>query len=390
MIRKDVLAEALKGVDFSDFWNDDLVRPALEYGHSLQHDAVIAVSGTHCSCNIPNLDTEKLTIINGFGDGLNIDVAPGRVVERPIQIQSVMSSEYKLPGEQEVRIPKLLVKLHNTISVGAGSRVKIIHCDDTVGDTRSLGDNETHITIAEDADVEYYKLQNINNRSGLINKTYITMARGSHLRTNCITLNGGHIYNHYEIRMQGEGCELQADGLYLIDGEQRCDNYIFVQHNAPHCASRELYKGILDDQARATFNGHVLVMDGAMKTEAYQNNRNILLTDKAHVETKPFLEIYNDDVKCSHGSAVGQLDEQALFYMRSRGISERTATTMLSYAFCDEVIHNIGITELRQAIEDMVKKRLHGELLPCSNCAIPCNSPCNGDEAHFEIDVTKL
>ncbi len=369
MIRKDVLPEALKGVDFSDFWNDGLKRP--DVSHS---DADIC-----CSCNIPNLDTDKRTVVNGVGDGLNITVEPGQVLGKPIQIQSVVSTEYKS-----------LIELRNTINVGAGASVAIIHCDDTVGDTRSLGNNETHISIAEGAQVEYYKLQNINNRSGLINKTYITMERGSRLFTDCITLNGGHIFNHCEIRMLGEHCELRADGLYLIDGEQRCDNYIFVQHNAPHCTSSELYKGILDDQARASFNGHVLVMDGAVKTEAYQNNRNILLTDKAHVETKPFLEIYNDDVKCSHGSAVGQLDDQALFYMRSRGISERTAMTMLSYAFCDEVIRNISIPELRQAIEDMVKKRLHGELLPCGNCAIPCSSPCNGDDARFEIDVTRL
>lgn len=368
MIRKDILPDAVKGVDFSDFWNDGLKRPC--------DDSVPAV---HCSCNIPNLDAEKRTVVNGQGSGMDICIAPGQTLRRPIQIQSVVQTDYKS-----------LIELHNTIEVGAGASVKIIHCDDTVGDTRSLGNNETHITIGEGAQVEYYKLQNINNRSGLINKTYIQMQQGSSLRTNCITLNGGHIFNHYEVRMLGEHCDLQADGLYLIDNEQRCDNYIFVQHNAPNCASRELYKGILDDQARATFNGHVLVMDGATKTEAYQNNRNILLTDKAHVETKPFLEIYNDDVKCSHGSAVGQLDMQALFYMRSRGISERTATTMLSYAFCDEVIRNIGIPELRLAIEDMVKKRLHGELLPCASCAIPCSSPCNGSDAHFEIDMSKL
>lgn len=369
MIRKDVLPDALKGEDFSDFWNDTLRRPT-----PTGSDVDI-----RCSCNIPNLDTEKRTIVNGYGNGLNINVEPGSVVDLPIQILSVVSTEYKS-----------LVELHNTITIGAGARVRIIHCDDTVGDTRSLSNNETHIAIAEGAQVEYYKLQNINNRSGLINRTYITMERDACLHTDCITLNGGHVSNHCEIRLMGEGCELRADGLYLIDGEQRCDNYIFVQHNAPHCNSSELYKGILDDQARATFNGHVLVMDGAVKTEAYQNNRNILLTDKAHVETKPFLEIYNDDVKCSHGSAVGQLDDQAMFYMRSRGIGERTAMTMLSYAFCDEVIRNIGIPELRQAIGDMVKKRLHGELLPCSNCAIPCSTPCNGVDAHFEIDVTKL
>lgn len=369
MIRKDVLPETLKKIDFSDLWSDDLVRPV----------ASDADMNIHCSCNIPNLDTEKRAIVNGFGDGLDITVEDNRIIERPIQIQSVVQTNYKS-----------LVELHHTINIGANAQVKIIHCDDTIGDTRSLSNNDTRIVIGEGAVVEYYKLQNINNRSGLINKTYVTMAAGSSLRTDCITLNGGHIYNHCEVRMLGAHCNLNADGLYLIDSDQRCDNYIFVQHNAPDCTSHELYKGILDDQARASFNGHVLVMDGATKTEAYQTNRNILLTDKAHVETKPFLEIYNDDVKCSHGSTVGQLDEQALFYMRSRGISERVATTMLSYAFCDEVIRTIGIPELRQAIEDMVKKRLHGELLPCGNCAIPCSTPCNGSEAHFDIDVSKL
>ena len=175
-----------------------------------------------------------------------------------------------------------------------------------------------------------------------------------------------------------------------MDRDQECDNYIFVEHAKPHCQSSELYKGIIDDSARARFNGHVLVQDGAVKTEAYMTNRNILLTDKAHVDTRPFLEIYNDDVKCSHGSTIGQLDEQALFYLMTRGISHRTAITMLSYAFCDEVIRKIGLPELRDAVGDMVKKRLHGELTSCADCAIACKNPCNGPDAHFEIDPSKL
>ena len=137
--------------------------------------------------------------------------------------------------------------------------------------------------------------------------------------------------------------------------------------------------------------GHVLVQDGAVKTEAYMTNRNILLTDKAHIDTRPFLEIYNDDVKCSHGSTIGQLDEQAMFYLQTRGISERTAVTMLSYAFCDEVIRGIAIESLRDAVGDMVKKRLHGELSPsCDECAIRCTTPCNGEVANFKIDPSKL
>ena len=369
MIRKDILPDAIKGIDFSEYWGDELRKPTVDE----------AVSEVRCMCNIPNLDTEKRMIVNGVGDGIVIDIEPNSSHKLPIQIQSVVQMEHKA-----------LIELHNRITVGDGAHVTIIHCDDTVGDTRSLSNNVTDITIGTNAVVEYYKLQNLNNRSGLINKTFISMAQGASLRTACISLNGGHIYNHTEIRMNGEHCTLQADGLYLLDGEQRCDNYIFVQHNRPNCTSNELYKGILDDQSRASFNGHVLVMDGATKTEAYQNNRNILLTDKAHIDTRPFLEIYNDDVKCSHGSAVGQIDSQALFYMRTRGITERTARTMLSYAFCDEVIRNIGIDSLRLAIEDMVKKRLHGELLPCSNCALQCSTPCNGDEVNFNIDATNL
>ena len=168
------------------------------------------------------------------------------------------------------------------------------------------------------------------------------------------------------------------------------DNYIFVEHAFPNCHSRELFKGILDDSARGTFNGHVLVQYGATKTEAYQSNKNILLTDKALINTKPFLEIYNDDVKCSHGSTIGQLDEQALFYIRSRGISERSARTMLLYAFCDEVLKEILLDPLRERLTDLVKKRLHGELTLCSECALHCSTPCNGPEANFYIDPAKL
>ena len=369
MIRKDVLPDAWKGIDYTQFKEDEMYRPS-------EGDSVREVV---CSCNIPDLDTQRRTIVNGYGNGLSVKVNDGEIVEKPLQIQSVVAMDRRT-----------LIELHNRIEIGKNAQVKIIHCDDTVGDTASRSRNTTEISIGEGAVVEYYKLQNINNQSGLINSTTITMAAGAQLKTACITLNGGHICNHYEVRMTGEGCNLNADGLYLIDGDQKCDNYIFVEHAFPNCTSNELYKGILDDRARASFNGHVLVQDGAYKTEAVQNNRNILLTDKAHVETKPFLEIYNDDVKCAHGSAVGQLDDKAMFYMRTRGITERTARTMLAYAFCDEVIRNIGIEPLRRAISDMVKKRLHGELRPCDGCALQCSTPCNGSEVHFAIDPSKL
>ena len=283
------------------------------------------------------------------------------------------------------------------IDVPRGADLRIVACGDRwVVDQMGAGvqcipsSQFISMQMGEDSRVEFYRFQGMDTPDLCLTDLRVDMQRGSRLLMNTVTLGGGHVRNNIEVRMHGPQCELEAGGLYLVDREQRCDNYIFVEHASPGCRSRELYKGIIDDAARARFNGHVLVQDGAAKTEAYQTNRNILLTDKAHVDTRPFLEIYNDDVKCSHGSTIGQLDEQALFYLMTRGISERTAVTMLSYAFCDEVIRMIAIPELRDIVGDMVKKRLHGELTPCAECAIQCSSPCNGPDANFNIDPTKL
>jgi Fe-S cluster assembly protein SufD len=286
------------------------------------------------------------------------------------------------------------------MTVTAGSERKLVLCSpkdaplfmlhEDAGYTVMSDAEHLAITVAEGASLCLYRLQGPNTPATHLTQIEMVMRRDAQVRMCTITLGGGHVRNNVVVRMQGEGCDLQADGLYLMDREQQCDNYIFVEHAKPHCNSRELYKGIVDDAARARFNGHVLVQDGAVKTEAYMTNRNILLTDKAHVDTRPFLEIYNDDVKCSHGSTIGQLDEQAKYYLQTRGISERTAVTMLSYAFCDEVIRGITIESLRDAVGDMVKKRLHGELTSCADCAIACKNPCNGPDDHFEIDASKL
>lgn len=314
-----------------------------------------------------------------YTDGLFIYIPDGTRVEQPIQLQSVINAGHGL-----------FLQVRNLVIVGRGSHATFIHCDDSYDNSPAFANNVTEIHIAEDAYVEYYKLQNLNNQTGLLNHTYSTLRQNASFRSVAVTLNGGHIRNHTEITMLGTHCDVQAHGLFLNDQEQQADNYIFVDHACPECHSRELFKGILDDSARATFNGHVLVRDGATKTEAYQSNKNILLTDKAHIDTRPFLEIYNDDVKCSHGSTVGQLDEQALFYIRSRGISERTAQTLLLYAFCDEILQQIEFLPLRERLVDLVKKRLHGELTLCSECALHCSTPCNGPEANFYIDPSKL
>lgn len=284
-----------------------------------------------------------------------------------------------------------------TLTMAVGGSRRLVLCDDPrlaqwTGldlfdyDERQLLD----IGVADNAQLELVRIQRLDPAEPRFTNLRLRVGRDATVRLHTITLGGHHTRNNIEVRLTGEGATFYAGGLYLVDRAQEVDNYIFVEHAVPHCQSNELYKGIVDDSARARFNGHVLVQDGAVKTEAFQTNRNILLTDKAHVDTRPFLEIYNDDVKCSHGSTIGQLDEQAMFYLQTRGISQRTAMTMLSYAFCDEVIRAIGIGELREVVADMVKKRLHGEDTSCADCAIACSKPCNGPDAHFDIDVTKL
>ena len=314
-----------------------------------------------------------------YTDGIFVYVPKGTSMPQPVQLQSVINAGHGL-----------FLQVRNLVVADEGSHLTLIHCDDSYDSAAAFANNVTEIHVGQDAYVEHYKMQNLNNQTGLLNHTYATLEQGSSFRSVSVTLNGGHIRNHTEVVMQGEHCEVQAHGLYMGDGEQQTDNYIFVDHAFPNCHSRELFKGILDDTARGAFNGHVLVRDGATKTEAYQSNNNILISDKAFINTKPFLEIYNDDVKCSHGSTIGQLDEQALFYIRSRGISLRTARTLLLYAFCDEVLQQIELEPLRNRLIDLVKKRLHGELTLCSDCALHCSSPCNGPEVNFYIDTDKL
>jgi Fe-S cluster assembly protein SufD len=210
----------------------------------------------------------------------------------------------------------------------------------------------------------------------------------SKLTTNSITLNGGLIRNKINVVLNGEGGEANVFGVYLVDKEQHIDSQVFVDHAKANCNSDELFKGIIDDNATAVFNGHILVRKDSQHTNASQTNRNVQLTDKATVYTKPFLEIYADDVKCNHGATIGQLDEEALFYIKSRGIGDYDARLLLLYAFAAEVINKISIATLRERIDDLVKKRLRGELAICDQCVLQCKDQENTYE--FKIDISKI
>ena len=248
-----------------------------------------------------------------------------------------------------------------------------------IDDTEHLQAHEEHcdIVVGENASLEMYRIQNLDNDADLVTNIHIHQQRDSKVHFVVISFNAGELRNNIVVDIDGEGCETNVYGLYLVDKKQHVENYLKINHNVPHCSSDTRFKGIMDDEASAVFNGHVYVAPGAQKTDAQQNNANIILTSTAKIDTKPFLEIYADDVKCSHGTSTGQLDQEAMFYMRQRGISKANARMLLMYAFAAEISNHIKIDDLRDSIDDMIKRRLRGELSACDHCVLHCKKPVN-------------
>ena len=310
-------------------------------------------------------------------DGVFIYVPDGVVADKTIQIIKMID-----------RKEQVFVQTRNLIVLGKNSQLSLMHCDDSINQQSSLVNTVTEIFLDENASLELYKLQNLNDQSGLVNSTFVRQMANSNLKTNTLTFNCGLIRNNITVHLDGAGAHADVLGLYLMDKQQHIDNQIQINHNVAHCTSNELFKGILDEEASAVFNGYIYVARDAQKTNAYQNNNNILLKPTATINTMPFLEIYADDVKCSHGATIGQLDQEAMFYLRSRGIAADNARLLLMYAFAADIINHISIEPLRQRIDDMVKKRLRGELSVCDKCILHCGAP--EKQYHFDIDLSKL
>ena len=275
--------------------------------------------------------------------------------------------------------------MDNQLIIAANQSREIIEYDDDAH--LSAEPKVSEIVLNENASLELYVLQNIDNEASIQREFKIKQMGDSRLKIVVITFNGGDIRNTYTVDLDGEGADTQIYGLYLIDKKQHVENYLKVNHNVPHCTSNEKFKGVLDDEATGIFNGHVYVAPNAQKTDAHQNNSNIILTPKAKINSQPFLEIYADDVKCSHGTSTGQLDQEAMFYMRQRGISKANARILLMYAFAAEVSNHIGNEMLHEHIDDMIKRRLRGELSSCETCVLRCSHP---KEYNFVIDYSKI
>ena len=292
-------------------------------------------------------------------DGFFMYVPKGVILDKPVQLINIMRSDVDF-----------MANSHNLIILEEGAHAQLLVCDHTMDDVRFLSNRVTEVFVGEKASYEHYKLENTHVKTTNLSTLLIDQKESSNVLTNVITLHNGVTRNSIEIDLDGEHCETLLCGMVIADKNQQVDNFTYIMHNKPNCNSNELFKYVLDDNAKAGFTGKILVAKDAQKTSAFQINKNILLKKTAKMSTKPQLEIYADDVKCSHGATIGQLDETAKFYMQSRGIPEAEAKLLLMFAFTNDVIENIRIPALQDRIKLLVEKRLRGDLSKCEGCII--------------------
>lgn len=316
----------------------------------------------HLGKNAPTADEPFVALNTAFSqDGVFLYVPEGVRMERPIQIINLLLSD-----------KNQMVQHRNLFVLERNAEAQVIICDHTLSPHMFLTNSVTEVYTGENADLDLLRLQNEHNNSCQVTNTWINQEKDSRCQHGTITLHGGIVRNNLRINMEGEGAETSALGLFLTDKMQHVDSYTVIEHSKPHCTSNQYYKGVLDDVSTGAFNGKIHVHPDAQKTEAFQTNNNILLSDTARMHAKPRLEIYADDVKCSHGATVGQLDEEALFYLQSRGIPKEESRLMLMDAFTWDVVSKIKQPSLQDRISDLVSKRLRGELSRCNNCAMHC------------------
>ena len=277
-------------------------------------------------------------------NGVYLNIEKNSVVDKPIHMINLTDAENAAYNPR------------NLFVVVENAEVTIINSYETISGS-SFTNSTTEIYVNEGATVDSYILQNQSNTSKQVNEIDVVQKANSTYTANTVTLNGGLVRNNYNIEVKGQGCETNLYGLYLTSGNQHIDNHTIVDHIEPNCESNEVYIGVMDDASTAVFNGKVFVRSEAQKTNAYQQNKNMLLTDDASAYSKPELEIYADDVKCSHGSTTGQVDEEAIFYLRTRGVSELNARKMMIRAFANEILENIKIDALRAVLESKIDER---------------------------------
>lgn len=292
-------------------------------------------------------------------DGLYIHVPAGVKVERPIQIVNILRSEVELMANRRV-----------LIDIEAGAEATVLICDHTADDRRFLVNEVSEVRVGDGASLQMYALEENGNKVQRFTHTYVQQGTESMFTHAAITLGTGLSLNRLCVNMHGEGASCNLYGAVIADGQQHVDHGTQITHNAPGCTSHQLYKYVLDDYATGAFAGRILVPHGMQRTVSDMVNANLIGADTARMYTQPMLEIYADDVQCSHGSTVGQLNDAALIYMRQRGIPEDEARLLLKQAFASQVIESIQLPSLRDRLTHLVEKRFRGELAHCEGCKL--------------------
>ena len=292
------------------------------------------------------LQLNKALAQNGF----TISVDKNIVLESPVEILFFATTENNFS------------QYRNLISVGDNAEVKFVERMQNLNNSTSMVNHFTQIHCAKNTKVEYNKIQNNTAESRLIDTVNVYQEQDSTCDINTLIFGGSFTRNNLNFEQNGSNCESNMNGISILDDNQLADNHTFVDHKSAHCRSNEMYKGVYLGYSKGVFNGKIMVRPDAQKIDAFQSNNNLLLSETSTIDSKPQLEIYADDVKCSHGCTIGQLDEKALFYMRSRGIWLEEAKAVLTYAFASEAIENISVEEVKLLAQKLLAKKLNVDL----------------------------
>ena len=310
---------------------------------------------------LANTSDDGITALNTMlaQDGLLVYVPKNVRVERAVQVINILRSDVDLMINRRV-----------LIIVEEGAEIKLLFCDHAADDRNFLTTQVIEAYVGRNASLDLYCMEETHEKNVRVSNLYIDQEADSRVNHNIITLHNGVTRNRTDLTLSGEGAECVLNGCAIADKNQVVDNNTLIDHKVPHCDSKELYKYVLDGKATGAFAGRVLVRKGAQKTTSEERNQNICATREARMFTQPMLEIYADDVKCSHGSTVGQLNDAAMFYLRQRGISEKEAKLLLEFAFINEVIDTMKLEPLRDRLHHLVEKRFRGELSKCEGCKL--------------------
>ena len=370
------LSTSLYFVVNDTFYNKTLPQASLPAGviigslrDHFSHRSPLTAHLSKYYAKLAKTSDDAITALNTMlaQDGMLVYVPKNVKVDRAIQVINILKAT---PQNAQRVVPDLMVNRRVLIILEEGAELKMLFCDHAADDRNFLATQVIEAYVGANASLDLYCLEETHYKNVRLSNVYIDQQRDSRVNHNVITLHNGTTRNKLDLTFSGEGAECGCYGCVIADKQQHVDNNTLITHKVPHCTSNELYKYVLDDKSTGAFAGRVLVEHGAQKTTSQMTNQNLTATKEARMFTQPMLEIYADDVKCAHGSTVGQLNNAALFYMRQRGISLKEAKLLLQNAFINEVIDKMQLEPLRDRLHYLVEKRFRGELNKCDGCKL--------------------